>query len=212
MLDAAQPVLRDAAHAPAALRHARAPVRQRVHRRRAHLAAPPVLMVSAPWDWNFERFGWKAALAILTSNTIYFLVFKTELRGLQTVAAVTTVDDGAEQPPVGLDHGRPRPSWRLSSWRPTTRSSTSARSCSSWVSRRRLARSSPLDLKPPLLVGFFLGSTSHTAGCRAGLDRAVTGSLTSLPLFWSTTLLTAFNDNAPESRSCPHGTRISARR
>ena len=66
-----------------------------------HFAAPPVLMVSGPWGWTLgfmiSHFGWRSALAILTSNLLYFVYFRGELRRLETVAAITTVDDpGAE--------------------------------------------------------------------------------------------------------------------
>src|SRR5690606_29987987 len=37
-----------------------------------HFAAPPVLMVAAPWDWGLAfmstHFGWKAGVAILMST------------------------------------------------------------------------------------------------------------------------------------------------
>ncbi|MGD8667717.1 MAG: putative Na+/H+ antiporter, partial [Desulfobacterales bacterium] len=43
-----------------------------------HFAAPPVLMVAAPWKWTtvhmLTHFGWKAELGILLSNALYFLV------------------------------------------------------------------------------------------------------------------------------------------
>jgi hypothetical protein len=52
-----------------------------------HFAAPPVLMVSSPWQWTtvhmLSNFGWKAVLGILISNSIYFLIFRKELANLQ---------------------------------------------------------------------------------------------------------------------------------
>jgi len=45
-----------------------------------HFAAPPVLMVAAPWNWDMgfmaANFGWKAALGILISNALYFIIFR----------------------------------------------------------------------------------------------------------------------------------------
>ena len=53
----------------------------------SHFAAPPVLMVCGPWDWGMGHmilnFGWKAALGIIISNALYFLIFKKELKRLQ---------------------------------------------------------------------------------------------------------------------------------
>lgn len=52
-----------------------------------HFAAPPVLMVAAPWHWDlmfmFTTFGWKAVIGILISNGIVFMVFKKEVARLE---------------------------------------------------------------------------------------------------------------------------------
>lgn len=52
-----------------------------------HFAAPPVMMVAAPWQWDtlhmFTHFGWKAILGILVANGMYFLIFRKELSELQ---------------------------------------------------------------------------------------------------------------------------------
>ena len=50
-------------------------------------AAPPVMMVATPWQWDtlhmFTNFGWKAILGILVANGLYFLFFRKELSELQ---------------------------------------------------------------------------------------------------------------------------------
>jgi hypothetical protein len=57
-----------------------------------HFAAPPVLMVAAPWKWEtlymITHFGWKAVLGILVANGLYFVVFRRELAGMQHDFAV----------------------------------------------------------------------------------------------------------------------------
>jgi hypothetical protein len=57
-----------------------------------HFAAPPVLMVASPWQWDtphmFIHFGWKAILGILLANGMYFLFFRKELAGMQHDFAV----------------------------------------------------------------------------------------------------------------------------
>ena len=57
-----------------------------------HFAAPPVLMVASPWQWDtlhmFTHFGWKAVLSILLANGLYFLFFRKELDGMQHDFAV----------------------------------------------------------------------------------------------------------------------------
>jgi hypothetical protein len=55
---------------------------------------------------------------------------------------------------------------------------------------------SPIDLKPPLLVGFFLGGLVTHGGLQGWWIGPVLRGLAEQPLFWSATLLTAFNDNA----------------
>jgi hypothetical protein len=52
-----------------------------------HFAAPPVLMVAGPWNWDLLHmltfFGWKAAIGILVSNGLYFYLFRGEMEELQ---------------------------------------------------------------------------------------------------------------------------------
>jgi hypothetical protein len=52
-----------------------------------HFAAPPVLMVAAPWGWGTGymalHFGWKAAVGILISNLLYWVLFRKEFDGLR---------------------------------------------------------------------------------------------------------------------------------
>lgn len=64
-----------------------------------NFAAPPVLMVSNAWGWDtnhmFRYFGWKALLAILFSNTIYYFLFKKDLS--QMSALQKTIDSQAFQ-------------------------------------------------------------------------------------------------------------------
>ncbi len=48
-----------------------------------HFAAPPVLMVAGPWQWDtpfmFATFGWKAALAVVINASALSLLFRREL-------------------------------------------------------------------------------------------------------------------------------------
>lgn len=52
-----------------------------------HFAAPPVLMVAGPWNWDLMHmmtsFGWKAVLGIFIANGLYFYLFRSELDELQ---------------------------------------------------------------------------------------------------------------------------------
>ena len=57
-----------------------------------HFAAPPVLMVAAPWGWGLSHmllhFGWIAIVGIFLSNGLYFLLFRRELTTLESRYAV----------------------------------------------------------------------------------------------------------------------------
>jgi hypothetical protein len=57
-----------------------------------HFAAPPVLMVAAPWHWDLmhmlTNFGWKAVIGIGLANGLYFYIYRQELARLQQKYAV----------------------------------------------------------------------------------------------------------------------------
>ena len=65
-----------------------------------HFAAPPVLMVSGPWNWGtgfmLAHFGWKAVVGILVSNCLYFIAFRKELARLQEDFAIRVLKDKIE--------------------------------------------------------------------------------------------------------------------
>jgi Putative Na+/H+ antiporter len=50
-------------------------------------AAPPVLMVSSAWGWDtsfmMTNFGWKAVIGILCANTLYYFIFRKNLERLE---------------------------------------------------------------------------------------------------------------------------------
>lgn len=52
-----------------------------------NFATPPVIMVSAAWNWDigfmFLHFGWKAVLGIVISTGLYYYYFRKELRQLE---------------------------------------------------------------------------------------------------------------------------------
>jgi len=53
-----------------------------------------------------------------------------------------------------------------------------------------------IDLKPPLLVGFFLGGLVIHGGVQGWWIEPLLGNLNDMSLLFSATILTAFNDNA----------------
>jgi len=66
-----------------------------------HFAAPPVLMVAAPWKWTtlhmLTNFGWKAVVGILISNGIYFLIFRGEMAKLEEKFGLVKLKDEIQE-------------------------------------------------------------------------------------------------------------------
>ncbi len=57
-----------------------------------NFAAPPVLMVAGPERWNWsslfmlETFGWRSVLAIVANTLLYWVIFRKQLKALETEA------------------------------------------------------------------------------------------------------------------------------
>ena len=88
-----------------------------------HFAAPPVLMVARHWDWDTAVHARRTSagarsLAIVASTSVYFLIFRRELRALSRLPPVTTAEraeedtDGVARAELlagaGVDHRRSR--------------------------------------------------------------------------------------------------------
>lgn len=163
-----------------------------------HFAAPPVLMVAAAWGWDikymFTHFGWHAVAGIVISNVVYFLAFRKELLALKPA------DRSGE--PVE----EPVPTW-------VTIVHVLFLGFTVWAAHHPVLfiggflfflafaqatahHQSRVELRGPLLVGFFLGGLVIHGGLQAWWIQPVLGSLGELPLFFGATILTAFNDNA----------------
>jgi hypothetical protein len=175
-----------------------------------HFAAPPVLMVARHWDWGMgfmlSHFGWRAALAIVLSNLLYYVVFRRELQGLAARPAVPDVDQPDEE---AIDEGPvllPVPAWVTAvhilfmAWTVFT-AHYPALFLGGFLfflgfARATAACQARLELRTPLLVGFFLGGLVIHGGLQAWWIAPVLASLAETPLFFAATILTAFNDNA----------------
>ncbi len=162
-----------------------------------HFAAPPVLMVAHAWGWDiaymFTHFGWHAIGGIVLSNVAYLLAFRKELLALQAR-------------PAGDDGEEPVPAW-------VTLVHLLFLGFTVWAAHHPVLftggflfflafaqatahHQSRIELRGPLLVGFFLGGLVVHGGLQGWWIEPVLGRLGELPLFAGATLLTAFNDNA----------------
>jgi hypothetical protein len=175
-----------------------------------HFAAPPVLMVARPWGWDtqfmLEHFGWRAAVGIVASTSVYFLVFKRELLSLARRKAEPDVelpDEDVAPTEKGL---QPVPGWVTAVhilfvvWT-VFNSHYPALFIGGFLFFLGFARATAqcqgrIELRTPLLVGFFLGGLVIHGGLQGWWISPVLQSLTETPLFLGSALLTAFNDNA----------------
>ncbi|MFM9955554.1 MAG: putative Na+/H+ antiporter [Opitutaceae bacterium] len=164
-----------------------------------HFAAPPVLMVAAAWGWDlkymFTHFGWHAICGIVLANAVYLAVFWKELQSLKPVA----VDPAARTE-------EPVPLW-------VTGTHLGFLAFTVWMAhypalfiggflfylafaQATAHHQNKIELKTPMLVGFFLAGLVIHGGLQGWWLQPVLGQLGEVPLFVGATILTAFNDNA----------------
>ena len=176
-----------------------------------HFAAPPVLMVARPWGWDTAfmaaHFGWRAIVAIVASNVLYFLLFRRELGALARrpphpdVMQADTRDNGTPTAPV-----TPVALWvtvvhiLFMAWT-VFNAHYPALFIGGFLFYLGFAKAtaeyqSRMDLRGPMLVGFFLGGLVIHGGLQGWWIAPVLSSLSEEPLFFGSAILTAFNDNA----------------
>jgi Putative Na+/H+ antiporter len=174
-----------------------------------HFAAPPVLMVARPWSWDtpfmLGHFGWRATAAIIMSTCVYFLLFRRELVELARHPSVPDIDvpEDTEGAASGLV---PVPAWvtivhmGFMAWTVFTAHYPALFVGGFMIFLGFVKATSPcqsrMDLKAPLLVGFFLAGLVIHGGLQGWWIAPLLGRLAETPMFLSSTLLTAFNDNA----------------
>jgi hypothetical protein len=173
-----------------------------------HFAAPPVLMVARPWGWDvifmLTHFGWRAALAIVVSTLGYFLLFRRDLRALEGRLPMADVEQPDEEAAgLGL---HAVPAWltiahlAFMAWTVLT-AHYPALFLGGFLFFLGFARAtaiyqSRIELRTPLLVGFFLAGLVIHGGMQGWWIGPVLGSLSRTPMFLTAAFLTAFNDNA----------------
>jgi hypothetical protein len=171
-------------------------------------AAPPVLMVARPWSWDIPfmvaNFGWRAVTAIVVSTAVYFILFRRELGSLGARAPVPEIerpDDDASGATL-----LPMPPWVIvvhlafMAWT-VFNAHDPALFLGGFLfflgfARATAAYQSQIELKTPLLVGFFLAGLVIHGGLQGWWIAPVLSRLPENPLFFGATALTAVNDNA----------------
>jgi hypothetical protein len=171
-----------------------------------HFAAPPVLMVARTWGWDFwfmlGHFGWRSVIAILISTAAYLLVFKRELMALggKKAAPDRFEPETPGEQPVPLSHWVTAVHMGFMAWTVMTAHYPALFVGGFLVFLGFAKATSPyqsqIELKSPLLVGFFLAGLVIHGGLQAWWIAPVLSRLAEVPLFFAATVLTAFNDNA----------------
>jgi len=166
-----------------------------------HFAAPPVLMVAGTWDWDiifmFTNYGWKATIGIVIANVVYYMLFKKSFSELKDKAAASNVDN--ESTAIV-------PAWIVAvhavflAWticvlhHPPLFIGGFLFFLAFTIATDH--HQHKIQLKGPVLVGFFLAGLVTHGGLQGWWISPVLSALTEVPLFIGSTLLTAFNDNA----------------
>jgi hypothetical protein len=163
-----------------------------------HFAAPPVVMVAGTWEWDLmfmlTNFGWKAVLGIVISNAVVFAVFRKELLSLR--CGVEPVPDPASRLPV----------WIIGVHLLFIASVVYASHYAAvvvlifmlflaFVTATEHSQHE-INLRSPVLVGFFLAGLVIHGGCQQWWIEPVLRSMGNSTLLFGATVLTAFNDNA----------------
>lgn len=169
-----------------------------------HFAAPPVLMVANTWHWNlpymFTHFGWRAVLGVIIATTIYFFIFKKNFAELNKKAKELDAKTNNEPEP------EPAPMWVILvhlgfvAWTVLTLHHP-AFFIGGFLFFLAFTMAThhhqyDIQLKSPLLVGFFLAGLVTHGGLQGWWISPVLSMLAEIPLFIGATVLTAFNDNA----------------
>jgi len=168
-----------------------------------HFAAPPVLMVARKWGWDlqfvFLHFGWKAIVGILASTLLYAAFFRREFARLAALGATEPAQE------VGV------PDRRLPAWITVVHLAAlgftvlTAHTPALFIAgflfflafvQATAPHQAPMNLRSPLMVGFFLAGLVVHGTLQQWWLAPVLGRLDALPLFIGATVLTSFNDNA----------------
>jgi hypothetical protein len=173
-----------------------------------NFAAPPVLMVAAKWEWSswfmFTHFGWRAILAILLSNALYFLVFRNQLKAM----AQRQANDPDPDKPVfwhsredAIPKGVTFVHLAFLAWTVLTNHYPPLYLGGFLFflgfQQATEHHQNPMQLRGPILVGFFLAGLVIHGRCQGWwLEPILASGLSELHLLLGAAALTAFNDNA----------------
>ena len=165
-----------------------------------HFAAPPVLMVAAPWGWTtpimFMQFGWVALLAILIANTLYYFTLRPDFRRLGHLFVATDAEKDEARVPAWIT--AVHLAFMLWSVITSHYPVLLVGGFLFFLAFAEITREhqSKIQLRAPLLVGCFLAGLVVHGGLQQWWIEPILARLGETPLLLAATGLTAFNDNA----------------
>ena len=170
-----------------------------------HFAAPPVLMVAGRWQWDTAymlwNFGLSSTLAVIASNLAVFLVLRKDFVGLadaweSDMLRKEELHSRTHPVPwwVTLVHALAMVWTVLNAHHPVLLIGGFLFFLAFHIATEDFQ--SRLDLRGPILVGFFLAGLVIHGGLQQWWIAPALAGLGEWPLFSMATFLTAFNDNA----------------
>lgn len=168
-----------------------------------NFAAPPVLMISKSWGWGTEymvrNFGWKAVIGIILANLVYYLFFRLEFEKLEEKKQ--NRHKGIEK----IDKNKKIPTWismvhlAFLAWM-VVNSQYVAIFVGSLLLflgfyQATLPYQKRLELKPAILVGFFLAGLVIHGTLQAWWISPLLENVSTTSLLLLSTFLTSFTDN-----------------
>jgi hypothetical protein len=166
-------------------------------------AAPPMVMAAGPWHWDmafmFLHFGWKAFSGIVASTLLYYLVFRKEFIELGRTQAKlerSLTQGGGAYIPIWIIAVQVAFMAFIVSVARFPALFVGAFLFFMAFAQATAHYQKKMDLRAPLLVGFFLCGLVIHGGLQSWWLEPVLKSLGRISLFVSATILTGFNDNA----------------
>jgi hypothetical protein len=158
-------------------------------------AAPPVLMVAGPWDWNSRfmvlAFGWKAAVAVLVNATMATLLLRSHL-----IVEGNDRSEPAERIPPALAMVHFALLAAVVALAEHAVAFLAIFLMFLAIAQAYERHQHPLILREALLVAFFLAGLVVLGGMQEWWLRPLVAHMSPGVLFLGTTALTAVTDNA----------------
>jgi hypothetical protein len=160
-----------------------------------HFAAPPVLMVAGPWQWDsafmLQNFGWRSALAVVIGTLVTAVVFRKDLmrNGVRDVSLIPQVPYWVVAVHLVFLALTIITAHYMAFFVPLFLLFLG------WCTVAREYQDE-LRLKESLLVGFFLGGLVTLGKLQDWWLQPLLSGLGDTTLFWGALSLTAVTDNA----------------